>query len=115
MGIAIQCARVPAARLFDFAALSRDVAKVAENDHVLRVQGERQLENFARLVNPVSVVKCLAVHNVTAHVGGLLGEVRAANRYRLLGVTGLAVFVGERGKIAPRILVEFLPQLFDPR
>jgi hypothetical protein len=48
-------------------------------------------------------------------VSGLLRKMRSTDGYRLLGITRFAVFVGKRRKVAPRIFVELLPQLFDPR
>jgi len=81
----------------------------------VKIEGEGKLKNFAGLIDSMGIVERLAVHHVAAHVGRLLREVRPADGYCLLGITGFAVFVGERGKISPRILVKFLPQLVDPR
>jgi hypothetical protein len=59
-------------------------------------------------------VKCLSVYDVTAHVAGLLRKMRAADGYRLFGISGFPVFIGERRKITARILVKLLPELVDP-
>jgi hypothetical protein len=115
MWIAIQSARIPAPRFLNVASLSRDITQMSQHDHVFGIESKGELKHFACFLDSMRIVKRLPVHHVAAHVGRLLREVRPADGYCLLGITGLAVFVGERGKISPRILVKFLPQLVDPR
>jgi hypothetical protein len=68
-----------------------------------------------RTGDPLLVITGEVDAALTKALPRLLREVRPADGYCLLGITGFAVFVGERGKISPRILVKFLPQLVDPR
>ena len=49
-----------------------------------------------------------------AHVTRLLGQMCPANRYRLLGISRLPVFIGKGREIPPRIFVKFLPELVNP-
>nr|MDP9178143.1 hypothetical protein [Gemmatimonadota bacterium] len=107
--VAIQRARIPAARFLGIPSLPCNVAEMPEHDDILGIERERLVKYDARFLHPASVIKSLTVNNVTAHVTRLLSKVSATNRYCLLGISCFAVLVGKRRKIPTRILVEFLP------
>src|SRR5437763_11498072 len=113
--ISVERARVPASRFLDLSFFSRYVAEMAKNNQVLGIERERLLKNTAGFVDAAGVVECLTIHDVATHVSGLLRKVCAANRNRLLGVTRFAILVGKRRKVTPRIFVELLLQLVNPR
>src|SRR5687767_319435 len=51
---------------------------------------------------------------MATHVTRLLGQMGPANRYRLLGISRLPVFIGKGREIPSRIFVKFLPELVNP-
>ncbi|HEX5577119.1 MAG TPA: hypothetical protein VFX40_02030 [Gemmatimonadaceae bacterium] len=107
--IDVESLGVPVARFVGLALCAGYVSQVPEYDRVVRIQLEGFLEHRAGFVGPAGIVESLAVHHMPAHVTGLLGQMSPADRDCLLWVSCFPVFVGERGEIAPRILVEFLP------
>ena len=88
----------------------RQVSQVPQCDEVLRVERERRLKNGLGLFNLPRLEERLPVDDMPAHVAGLLWQILPANRYGLLDVAGLAVLVGQRGEVPPRILLELLTQ-----
>ena len=105
---------IPCPRSRQFAALARDIAQMPQRDQILRIERERSLENAARFLVFARLEQCLAKNNVPAHVRGLLWHIRSANRYGLLEIPRLTVFVGEGRKIPAWVLVELSLEFLDP-
>src|SRR5688572_3136194 len=81
-----------------------------ERDEVLGIERKGRFEDGSGFLDLSRLVQRLTIHDVPAHMAGLLRQVFPTDRDRLLDVARFAVFVRQRGEIPPRILLEFLAQ-----
>ena len=85
---------------------------MAQGDEILGIERQRRFKNRLRFLELPRLVQRLPVHDVAAHVPGLLRQVLAADRDGLFHFARLAVLVRQRSEVPPRILLEFLAQFF---
>jgi len=84
-----------------------------QGNEVLGVERQRRPERGLGVVESADLEQRLRVHDVPAHMAGLLREVGLADKQRLIEIAYFAILICKRRKIPARILVEFLFQLVD--